>query len=85
MFLEVIPGEVAQPRMVLYFARAVQAQPVCGFPLDESVHEIGTLNAPASRYFMSFNLYLLCQNMVSNFLTSLANIRSLHSHNINTP
>jgi hypothetical protein len=78
MFFEFIPGEVAQPRVVLHLTRPIETQPIRGLPLDESVHEVSALNAPPRGHLVSFYLYLLRQDVVPNFLPGLAHVRSLN-------
>lgn len=64
---EVIPGEVAQPRVILYVIWAIKSQSIQGLPLDEAIDKVSSFDGPARGYFVFFDLYLFSENMLSNF------------------
>jgi len=77
---QVVPGEVSQPRMLLHFFGAVRTQPILRLPLDHSVDEVGGLGGPASWNVFVLDLNLLGEDVVSDLLSRLADIRTPTEH-----
>lgn len=63
--------------MVLHLCGSVKAQSILRFALDEAVNKVGTFNRPALRNFLSFDLYLLGENVIPDLFARLAYIRPL--------
>lgn len=78
--IKVSPGEVSQPGMVFDLVRPIDAESVLGLPLDHFVDEVSCLDRPASGHLALLYLYLLGQNVVSDFLPRFAHIRSSAVH-----
>ena len=78
--IEIFPGKIAQPRVVLDLIRAVESQSVHGLSLDHSIYKICCLNAPSSRDVASLDLNLLAKNVVPNFFPAFAKVRTSSHH-----
>ncbi len=74
LFIEILPGVVAQPRVVLHLGGPVQAEAVYRFALDHLVDEVGRLDAPAARHLVALDLDLLGEDVVSDLLARLAHV-----------
>jgi hypothetical protein len=74
-----LPVEVSQPRVVLDFKGAIQTQSVQGFPLNHLkalltdkpyfVDEVSCFQGPSPWYFISLDLDLFGQDVVSDLLS----------------
>jgi hypothetical protein len=78
--VEVLPWEVREPGVPLDILAAVVAESVLWLPLDHLVDEISGLDAPSDRHFLLLNLYLLRQNVVSDFFPRFPDIGPLSVH-----
>ena len=74
---QVLPGKIFQPGMIFYLIGTVKSKSVRRFSLDHLIYKVGRLNRPALGDLISLDLYLFCQNMVSDFLPRLADIGPL--------
>lgn len=59
LVVQILPGEVPQPRVVFYFCSTVVAESVLRLSLNHSIDEVGSFNRPAARDFALLNLDLL--------------------------
>jgi hypothetical protein len=62
------------------FRRSIETKTVLWLTLDESVHEICRLHRPTKGDLIPFDLYLLCQDVISDLFTCLSYVRSLNNH-----
>ena len=62
--------------MVLYFFNAVVPEPVARLALNHSINKVDGFIAEV-RNFSLLNYHLFCKNLISDFLSILAVIRSL--------
>ncbi len=62
------------------FLRSIQSESIYRFSLQCFINKICSLQAPAFRHLMSFDLYLFCQNCIPNLLPWFSNIRSFPKH-----
>ena len=74
IFVQVLPWEVAQPRVVFHFFGSVVAKAVLGFSLYHFVDEVGRLDGPTAGHFALLDLNLLLEDVVSDLLARLAHV-----------
>lgn len=84
---KVVPWEVSQPGVGLDLGRTVEAESICRLPLyhlgplreskDYLVDEVSRFNGPALGDFVSLDLDLFGQYVVSDLLAALTDIRPL--------
>lgn len=75
-----LPVEVAKPRVVPDLGGARSTEPILWFTLDHLVDEVGSLDAPASRYVLHLDLDLLRHDVLTDLLPALAHVRPLSVH-----
>jgi hypothetical protein len=63
--------------MILNLIWAVQAETIRRLSLDHLVYEVRCLDRPALGTFISLDLYLFGQNVISDFLTTLSDVGPL--------
>ena len=80
LIIKCVPVKAAEPVVVLQDLWTFLAESVAGFSLNQPVDEVSRLIAPASRDFSLTNFDLLRKNMVSDFFSVLAMVRSLTKH-----
>jgi hypothetical protein len=78
---EILPREILKPGVILDFRRSVESKSVHGFSLDHLIDKVSCFYWPSSWDFVSLNLNLLWQNVISDFLSRFANVRSLNKVN----
>ena len=66
--------------MVLHILRAVQSKPIKRFSLNKSINEVSSFNRPPRRNFSPLNLNLLGENVLPNFATVSASVRTAAEH-----
>ena len=74
---QILPREIFQPRVILDLVGPVQAEAIRRLPLNHLVDEICSLDGPALRDLVPLDLDLFGQDVISNFLPTLADIGSL--------
>ena len=77
---QVVPREIAQPRVVFYILRAVESESVQRLSLNKSIDEVSSLDRPAVRDICSFDLDLLSEDVVSDLSSVSALVRSSAEH-----
>jgi len=75
-----VPIEIFEPDVLLHFVWSIKTQSASRFALDEFVDKISSLTTPTLGNFLLFDLYLLRQNVVSDFLTVLTLIGTFAKH-----
>lgn len=76
-FLQFLPVDLSEPRMVLDLLNSVETQSLLGLALNETIYEVDTFPGPAKRRdFVELNLF--SQYLLSNLLSILTNVRSLN-------
>lgn len=71
-----------KPRMLFYFFRPTQSKPRRWLSLYQLIDKIGSFSTPSIRHFVSFDLHLLRQYMVPDFLPVFTLIRPLTKHTL---
>lgn len=74
---QILPREIFQPGVILDLVGPVQAEAVRRLPLNHLVDEVCGLDGPALRDLVPLDLDLFGQNVISNLLSTLADIGSL--------
>jgi hypothetical protein len=80
LIVKIIPRKVTQPWVVFHFFWSIVTKTILRLALNHFIDEVGSFNCPTARNFSLLYLNLLWENMVSDFLTALAYIRSSAVH-----
>jgi len=67
--LQSLPIHIMKPRMCHHLIWSIIPQPILWLALDQMIHEIHCLLWPVTRNIFLTDLNLLCQDLVSDFLT----------------
>ena len=81
---QIVPGEVAEPRMVLDVLRPIETETIQRFALDQPVDEVSSLDRPAGRDVRLPDLNLTRQDVLSDLAPVASGIRSAAKHTLET-
>ena len=81
---QIIPGEVAEPRMVLDVFRPIETETIQRFALDQPVDEVSSLDRPAGWDVRLPDLNLTRQDVLSDLAPVASGIRSAAKHALET-
>ena len=80
-FLQFVPWEIGQPRVLLNFFSSLDcAQSGVRLPLNHFVDKVCCLDGPAPRDILPLDLYLFAQDVIADLLSTLADVGSPSEH-----